>query len=284
VTVNVGIDWITVTHPDGVALDAYTPVLIDRLMRGRAEQWKHRTGAYGWRAKQVFIGSYDNGRMIIEASGAMAQVAIPVIAAILPADGLSVARLDAQATVAVPDADKMIKSVIPSRRYKCSLITNLWDTGATLYVGAPSSDRRLRVYNKTAESGEVPSEGGEWLRVEVQARDRYADRLYKSYLKGALTGVYLEYVRAMADDVMYRLLRDSVCDLSAPMWDEDEDATDWVARRARWLRETIVPALRKLALHSDEGRQLIYEAIRDILRGMDGYQDDSDLQVQGSGL
>jgi hypothetical protein len=283
-TVNVAVDWITVTHPDGVALDAYTPVLIDRLMRGKAEHWKHRTGAYGWRAKQVFIGSYDSGRLLIEASGVMAQVAIPVIAAIIPQDGISVARLDAQATVAVPDADRMVKSVIPSRRYKCSLISNLWDTGATLYVGAPSSDRRLRVYNKTAESGEVPYGGGEWLRVEVQARDRYADRLYRSYLKGALTGVYLEYVRAMADDVLYRLLRDSVCDLSAPVWDEDDDGQDWVARRARWLRDTIVPALRRLALHSEEGRLLITEAYRDILKGMDGYPGDSDSQVREGNL
>jgi hypothetical protein len=88
--------------------------------------------------------------------------------------------------------------------------------------------------------------------------------------------VYLEYVRAMADDVLYRLLRDSVCDLSAPVWDEDDDGQDWVARRARWLRETIVPALRKLALHSDEGRQLIDEAVRDILRGMADYPGESD--------
>jgi hypothetical protein len=278
-TVNVAVDWITVTYPDGVALDAYTPVLVDRLMRGKAERWKHRTGAYGWRAKQVFIGSYDSGRLIVEASGVMAHVAIPVIAAIIPQDGISVARLDAQATVAVPDADRMVKSVIPSRRYKCSLISNLWDTGATLYVGAPSSDRRLRVYNKTAESGEIPADGGEWLRVEVQARDRYADRLYRAYLRGAITGVYLEYVRAMADDVLYRLLRDSVCDLSAPVWDEDDDGQDWVARRARWLRDTIVPALRRLALHSEEGRLLITEAYRDILKGMDDYPGESDSQV-----
>jgi hypothetical protein len=275
-TVNVAVDWITVTHADGVSLEAYTPVLIDRLMRGKAEVWKHRTGAYGWRAKQVFIGSYDSGRLLIEASGVMAQAAIPVIAAILPTEGLSVARLDAQATVAVPDADRMVKSVIPSRRYKCSLISNLWDTGATLYVGAPSSERRLRVYNKTAESGEIPADGGEWLRVEIQARDRYADRLYRAYMKGALTGVYLEYVRAMADDVLYRLLRDSVCDLSAPTWDEDEDATDWVARRARWLRETIVPALRRLALHSEEGRLLIDEAYSDIMKGIADYHRESD--------
>jgi len=266
--VNVAVDWITATHIDGVQLDAYVPVLIDRLMRGKAERWKHRTGAYGFRAPQVFIGAYDDGRLIVEASGVMAQVAIPVVAGILPIEGLSVARLDAQATVAVPDADRMIRSVVPSRRYKCSIISNLWDRGATLYVGAPSSDRRLRVYNKSAESGEYPGAGGEWLRVEVQARNKYADRLYRSYLAGALAGTYLEYVRAMADDVLYRLIRDSIDDPLAPTWDSDWEATDWVARRARWLEETVVPALRRLAMHSEEGRRLTLDAVRDIIRGI----------------
>jgi len=266
--VNVAVDWLTVTHIDGVSLDAYTPVLVDRLMRGQAERWKHRTGAYGWRAPQVFIGAYDNGRLIIEASGVMAQVAIPVVAGILPVDGLSVARLDAQATVAVPDADRMIRSIVPPRRYKCSVIQNLWEPGATLYVGAPSSDRRLRVYNKSAEAGEYPVQGGQWLRVEVQARNKYADRLYRSYLAGALAGTYLEYVRAMADDTLYRLLRDSISDPTAPIWDADTESDDWVARRARWLADTVVPALRRLALQSDEGRRLTLDAVRDIIRGI----------------
>jgi len=267
-TVNVFVDWLTVTHAEGVALEAYIPVLIDRLMRGKAQHWRHKTGAYGWRAPQVFIGSYDNGRLIIEASGVMAQVAIPVVAGILPVDGLSVARLDAQATVAVPNADRLIRSVVPSRRYKCSVISNLWETGCTLYVGAPSSDRRLRVYNKSAESGEYPGAGGEWLRVEIQARNKYADRLYRSYLARSLTGTYLEYVRAMADDVLYRLLRDSVDDPTAPQWDSDWEETEWAARRARWLQETVIPAVRRLALHSDEGRRLTIDAVRRIIEGI----------------
>ncbi len=279
-TVNVAVDWITVTHRDGVALEPYTPVLIDRLMRGKAEIWRHRTGAYGWRAKQVFLGSYGDGRTIIEASGIMAQAAIPVIAAILPVEGLSVARIDVQATVAVKDADRLIKSIVPPKRYKSSLIVNLWESGATLYVGAPSSDRRLRVYNKTAESGEMPSTGGEWLRVEVQARNSYADRLYRAYLAGALAGTYMEYVRAMGDEWLYRLIRDAVYDPTAPLWDEDEDATDWVARRTRWLHDTIVPALRRLAIHSDEGRRLISEALSDILEGTEELDGESDSQVR----
>jgi hypothetical protein len=137
----------------------------------------------------------------------------------------------------------------------------------------------LRVYNKTAESEEYPETGGEWLRVELQCRNRYADRLYRAHLAGALPGTFLEYLRAMADEWLYRLVRDAVDDPDAPVWDEDTEPHDWVARRARWIEDTVVPALRRLALHNEEGRALVAGAIRDIMAAVGNYEGKSDSQV-----
>lgn len=255
-------DYLTVTHSDGAELDAIVPYLWSTLSQGTSTvNWKHRTGARGWRCEGVFLGAFDDGRLIVEVSGFRSHALLPALREFLPKDGLSVARMDVQCTVAVEDADAIIKATIPNKRYKSSLITNLWDKGATLYVGAPSSDKRLRVYNKSAESGHFPASGGEWLRVELQLRNDYADRMWRAFTRKAENGTFLEIVRTMADNWLYRLIRDYADDGSAPVWDEDTEASDWVERRMRWIEQTIVPALRRLLVAKPE----LYEQVVDLL-------------------
>jgi hypothetical protein len=187
-----------------------------------------------------------------------------------------VARIDVQATLAVHDADAIIRTTVPSRRYKSTLIQSVYESGATLYVGAPSSDARLRLYNKSAESGEYPEGGGEWLRAELQLRNRYADRMYAACLGSAIGGTALEFVRRMGDNNLYRLLRDNTSDAAdAPYWDEDSDL-DWVGRRIHWLVHCVVPALRKLVLHDEQTRREVGIALARIMDydGADGCQTD----------
>jgi hypothetical protein len=188
-----------------------------------------------------------------------------------------VARIDVQATLAVHDADAIIRTTVPSRRYKSTLVQTLYGPGATLYVGAPSSDARLRLYNKSAESGEYPDGGGEWLRAELQLRNRYADRMYAACLGGAMGGTALEFVRRMGDNNLYRLLRDTTDSIvDAPYWDEDSDL-DWVGRRIHWMVHCVVPALRKLVLHDPETRREVGIALARIM----DYNSDDECQTDG---
>jgi hypothetical protein len=188
-----------------------------------------------------------------------------------------VARIDVQATLAVHDADAIIRTTVPNRRYKSTLIQTVFGKGATLYVGAPSSDARLRLYNKSAESGEYPDGGGEWLRAELQLRNRYADRMYAAFLGGAIGGTALEFARRMGDNNLYRLLRDNTSNTAeAPYWDEDEDL-DWITRRIHWLVHCVVPALRKLVLHDPETRREVGIALARIM----DYNSDDDCQTDG---
>jgi hypothetical protein len=49
--------------------------------------------------------------------------------------------------------------------------------GLTLYLGSPTSDRRIRIYNKAAERarlGELP-DSADWIRIEYQARNEPAN-------------------------------------------------------------------------------------------------------------
>jgi len=273
------IDWITVTHKDWERYDWLTPVVIDRCLTGKIYQGKHPTGARGWYGDKCFVGVWDNGMLLIQASSAWAQVVADRIADIIPQKDMSVARIDLQATMWVADADAIITTVVPCKRYKCTLVRPLYERGCTLYVGAPSSDARLRMYNKSVESGQYPPEGGEWLRVELQLRNRYADRAWLNWRKRAQAGFLLEYLRKMTDERTYRMVRDAMEHGEEPVIDEDVD-DDWIERRLYWLRHTVIPALRRLALHDEYARRQVALALSDIMGvGMDVYQGDSDSKV-----
>lgn len=58
------------------------------------------------------------------------------------------------------------------RRYICKARWNMWTDGdeQAIYFGAPSSDRRLRIYNKALEQGQE----GHWIRAEMQMRNKNA--------------------------------------------------------------------------------------------------------------
>jgi len=274
------IDWITLTVRDWHDHDAMVPVLLGELMAGQVSQGRHPTGARGWYGHSCFIGQWDNGMLIYQASGSWAHAIARKLDRLLPVEGRSVARIDVQATLAVHDADAIIRATVPNRRYKSTLIQSVYDRGATLYVGAPASDARLRLYNKSAESGEYPDDGGEWLRVELQLRNKYADRMYAAFLSGAGGGTALEFVRRMGDNNLYRLLRDNTSDLAeAPYWDEDSDL-DWVGRRIHWLVHCVVPALRKLVLHDEDTRREVGIALSRIMDYNPGNDRESDSQVQ----
>lgn len=54
------------------------------------------------------------------------------------------------------------------------------NSGHTIYVGAPSSDRMVRIYDKGAES----ETGTDWLRFEIQLRRESANQFFLQGVKG----------------------------------------------------------------------------------------------------
>jgi len=244
---------------------ALLPTMVARLVREPRKQ-DLMYGFYGWRGKQSFLGVNERGDMLFQATGSWASATAQAFTAFVDKKEVSVARLDLQTTIRVENADRIVTTIRPSRRYKAYIYAQLFSPGATLYIGAPASERRMRVYNKSAESGVYP-ESGEWLRVELQTRNRYADRLWRACLKGCAEGNFLEAVRSMADENTYRLLRDAGFDVDAPVFEpEDDEPGDWLQRRVDWLAHTVMPALRKLVLHSDEGREAVRVAFEQIMQ------------------
>lgn len=183
----------------------------------------------------------------------------------------SVARLDVQATIEVEGADEFINDLKHSGRYQATRVQTLGKRGATLYVGAPSSAARLRVYNKTAESGIVAPGGGELLRFEIQTRDKYADAGYRALSAGVQDDFLLHWARKMlASPEHVNILSGRLAagmDLSMPVLTQDDA---WADRRKRWVERSVVPALRKLLAVEPEYLDVVVELLarpRDVVTG-----------------
>jgi hypothetical protein len=205
-------------------------------------------GYSGFIKDKFFIG--DNGeRILLQATGSRADEILQLIETNWP--GLSVARIDLQLTILVADADAIISRTMPSRAYKSVRIVNLAERGSTLYVGAAKSRCRLRIYNKTAESGEQLVSGMERMRIELQLRDEYADRALINMRAGAGDMFFRYYVSRMSDGYITNLLDRAIKDSSmVHMIDTDTLKSD--DSRKLWLEHSVIPALMKLAAYDKD--------------------------------
>jgi len=205
-------------------------------------------GYRGFMKDNLYIG--DNGdRMMIQATGAKANDALGLINP--KWQGLSVARLDLQLTVLVGSADSIITSTMPSKLYKSVRMVNLNEPGATLYVGAPKSRCRLRIYNKTAQQGEQRVNGMEKLRIELQLRDDYADRCLLNMFAGTGDMFFRHYVFKMTDGYITNLV-DRAFKNSDMVAMIEEVPGEKLDGRKIWLEHSVLPAIMKLAVYDRE--------------------------------
>lgn len=172
-------------------------------------------------------------------------------------DGVSVARLDIQHTVVVPDADRAIRQVVATGRYKQYLLDPAPGRGVTRYIGAPSSIRRARLYNKSVQSGVYPEDGGEYARLELQLRNYRADDAYAALYRGD-RHTLAAHGRAVLEQM---------CTLPRELQQWSVDSIELPARPAAerayavWLRQTVLPALSRIAISDPE----LYTEFREAL-------------------
>lgn len=217
-------------------------------------------GFVGWQGEHLFVGGDRKGRVMVSVSGTRSE---HVFWRAVKAGhrGVSVARLDIQTTIEVADADFLVDSLAPHPRYHTVFIDPAPRRGCTRYVGSPKSKKRLRLYNKTAQSGLAPGGGGEYLRVELQLRDDWAERGWRIAQLVGETGL-----SAWGRDVcvgMVPALADYVGMAEHVALPGVEKAH---TNRETWLTGTVLPALRKIAV-SDPA---LYERFLDSLPRLQG--------------
>ena len=269
------LDYIVGTFERTTSVEAVEPHILAWLKSGKP------TALYGYRGMThegvTYAVSMDGKRSLVAGTGSAAHDAAVLIRS-HATEGLSIARLDVQETVVVDNPDRTIAFLTPRKVYKATRISAVNEPGETLYVGSPQSRARLRIYNKTAESG-LKCENGEYLRIEVQLRDSYADQAYNAWLDNRTHEVLSYWIGKMLDEGsardalnLCRVL--GVESLGLPELDDK----DWISRRMAWFESSVVPAMARLFLarpdYLETAVRLLTRTSRQGDNGTDGYDSD----------
>lgn len=256
-------DYLVLTYKYSNSEQAFYPTIIGRVASGQDMRIR---GYVGKQSGKVFVG--ENGdRVLVQATGASAHDVLGWRDWRM-ADGISIARMDVQLTLKVNDPDAVIIGTRPHKLYRSTLMYGLNHEGATLYVGAPTSRVRVRIYNKTAEAGITADDGTKLLRIECQYRNEYADRALLYYASGELDSYFLYHVKKMGDAYITNMVSAALEHPDGQVFHVKQGDDDWLARRWEWLRSSVRPAITRLAA-SDRDRVLDWldELKRDIIDG-----------------
>jgi DNA relaxase NicK len=271
-TVTAGVDWISGTL-GREELDNQT-WMYDCLhalekVQSYGNTYKRRAllGFDGWESGGCFVGSNETMHYA-QFAGKYADDAY----IFLEHPKVHISRIDLQITVKYSEellkegryqyarAMHHNKTLLESRQRKIHLFAGS-DGGDTVYLGAPSSEQRARIYNKHKQSGESAYERS-W-RYEAVYRNNYASSVYRVIVStpDALNTVIIPTVIEF-----FRLRGVSI--LGLEHWhgraaDKPEPPTTDVQRKLLWIRNQVVPTIRKLAElgYAEELMEEIAEAI-----------------------
>lgn len=116
--------------------------------------------------------------------------------------------------------------------------------GETCYVGAPSSEHRMRVYDKGAESGSAPA--GTVYRWEVQLRRKVAQTAAARLLKA---GISEDSVESLCASFSARYGVDIPRGAVSNLWIHSGSEGSSIERTKAWLRDSVKPAVDRLRMH-----------------------------------
>lgn len=239
------LDYFVATMARTKAIEAIEPNILARFRDGKKVELYGYTGVTS--RKITYAVSRDGLRSLIAGTGTVAHDAATLFFSLATkTESISIARIDVQETIRIIDPDRTIAFLSPKRVYKATRISAVNDEGETLYVGSPHSRARLRIYNKSAESGLVDGDM-KFLRIEVQLRDVYADIAYRKWQDGKLDEVISFWLKKMLTDASARdMLKLAEMFNTNVSFDVGEHETDWLERRKVWFERCVVPAMAKL--------------------------------------
>jgi len=271
-TVYCGVDWISATlgrdeidNQTWMYDNLHALENVQRL--GNTYKRRSMLGFDGWESGGCFVGSNDTMHYA-QFAGKYANDAYPMV----EHPKVHVSRLDIQITVQYSielmkegryqyaRAIYHNKGLPEHRRRKIHLYAGS-DGADTIYLGAPSSDTRGRIYNKAKQSGEAAYERS-W-RYEVVYRNRYADNLFRRIISEDNEAPKLILQEVLA---YYRERGVIVLDVGttgANAITPPKPPKSDVARKLRWVKNQVVPTIRKLAElgYAEELMEIIAEAI-----------------------
>jgi Replication initiation factor len=224
-------------------------------------------GFDGWESAGCFVGSNEQ-RHYAQFAGKYANDAYHM----LEHPKVHISRIDLQITVQYDTelvregryqyarAIRHNKDLPEHRQRRIHLYAG--DDGSdTVYLGAPSSDVRGRIYNKAKQSGEAAFKNS-W-RYEVVYRNEIAASVYRRINDAGLSAptVILQEIIAWYAQRGVNVLGVGLGS-ETPIERLKQPRSD-VARKLSWIKHQVVPTIRKLAEmgYAEELMEVIAEAI-----------------------
>jgi len=250
-----GIDWLSNTaplgEPNGTQWKHNSIRALEQIAKGgNVVQWRKLQGYEGVSAGNCFFGERDDGALL-QLTGEYANAHF---SACFNRNG-RVPRIDLQFTAkfatmpasiakkGYSDAKRSNDDLPDGRKRKLYIIVGS-DGGDTLYIGAPSSDQRGRLYNKAVQS-ELPTYTRSW-RYEVVFRNELAYNIAARLPSDG--NERAEYVLAVV--CAWYEARGVDCGIyytgtRPPLPLQRALPTD-VERKLRWIKEQVAPTVRYL--------------------------------------
>lgn len=271
-TVSCGVDWISGTL-GREELDnqswLYDCLHALSAVQSLGNTYKRRSllGFDGWESGGCFVGSNDTMHYA-QFAGKYANDAYHM----LEHPKVNISRIDLQVTVQYDI--ELIKEgryqyaraiyhnkSLPEHRQRRIHLYAGSNGSDTIYLGSPSSDVRGRIYNKDKQSQDKAYERS-W-RYEVVYRDRYAANVFRAVVSAtteAAAIILAETLRWFSERGVTVL--DVRTEDTRAINPPKPPATD-VERKLRWIKNQVVPTIRKLAElgYAEELMETIAEAI-----------------------
>lgn len=127
------------------------------------------------------------------------------------------------------------------------------DDGFSIYVGAPSSDRRLRVYNKSAEQ-KLPF--GQWFRAELQLRRKVSTVISRAFSQNTMGNLHNTAWSTISQIVPHL----QSADFREFGRDTDVVGVPSIPRETdteKWLIQSIAPAIARFRHENPESKALL---------------------------
>lgn len=271
-TLAAGVDWISGTLGRD-EIDGQTWVydclhaLEDVQRVGNTYKRRSLLGFDGWESGGCFVGSNETMHYA-QFAGKYANDAYPM----LDHPKVHISRIDLQITVKYDldliregryqyAAAKRYNATLPAHRRRQVRLFMGDDGGDTVYIGSPSSELRGRIYNKYKQSDETAYE--RCWRYEAVYRNKYADLVFRQVVDtddaptAIIVPTVVQFYRQRGVDIL------NLGDWRGYTVQSPKAARTDVERKLRWIRNQVVPTIRKLAElgYAEELMEAISEAI-----------------------
>lgn len=246
------IDWLSCT----MAADDIAQVIPQGMTLGIPEKYTtpnfnltHRLLPAGHIARKYRAGKQDlfmldfRGNDIQTIKAGYGTIALSDIIAHVVDNGMNTTRIDF--AVDIMGADIHPRYYFRQWRKKRAKTRTTWvkeeilnggDKGYTVYFGAPTSDRRLRIYDKAAQLKLLEQA---WLRVELQTRKPLANPLVSAMHTQGIVTTGTQAIKNFVDFPEDELYTQAISDTGATIDSVPAKLPRWQG----WLEEQVLPSI-----------------------------------------